>query len=502
MSVRKRFAFTLGANLLRSLISFTTGMLLARWLGPAVYGQMAFLLGTFLAIRQLWDMGSSTAFFTFMSQRPRSRRFVNAFLAWLGVQFILPLCLIGLLFSPQLIETIWRGEHRGLVLAAFIAAFMQNNLWPVLQQAGESQRQTVRVQSIAVVVVAVHLLAVLALWLLGVLGLYALFAATALEYFVAATVARRSLSYAPGDASVPAAGARQDALKQYLAYCLPLAPYAWVGFAYEFADRWLLQRFGGSVQQAYYAVSAQLAAIALIATSSILNIFWKEIAEAHHNGDSARMNMLYRRISRLLFLVGVAIAGYLCHWSEDLLRLLLGAAYVGGAPTLAIMLLYPVHQSLGQIGNTFLFAANRAPIQVVAGIVYMIVSIVVSYFVLATEKAPVPGLGLASTGLALKMVVLQLIQVNILAYIIARLWKWRFDWAYQPVGMLGCIAAGWLTHEIAMGIAGDAWPIPAVMALGAAMYLIVVAALIYVMPWLTGFKREDFLNTRWIHRNA
>src|ERR1019366_10327056 len=106
-SVRRRVAFTVGANLLRSVLSFVTGMLLARSLGPVSFGNMAFLLGTFVAIRQILDMGSSTAFYTFMSQRPQSRRFANLFFGWLGVQFVVPLCVVGLLFPFPLIEVIF-----------------------------------------------------------------------------------------------------------------------------------------------------------------------------------------------------------------------------------------------------------------------------------------------------------------------------------------------------------------------------------------------------------
>lgn len=489
VSVRRRFAFTVGANLLRSVISFATGMLLARWLGPATFGRMAFLLGTFLALRQILDMGSSMAFFTFMSQRLRSRGFVNAFLAWLGLQFLLAAIVIGLLFPADWIAVIWRGEPRGLVMLALAAAFMQNSLWPVLQQAGESQRRTLPVQSVGVAIVALHFLAVLALWMFGELGLYAVLAATAIEYFVGALVVRRMLVYSEPETD----DSKTPILRQYVRYCLPMVPYAGAAFAYEFADRWLLQRFGGSVQQAFYAVSSQFAAIALIATTSILNIFWKEVAEAHHRGDYPRMGALYRRVSRLLFLAGATIAGYLCFWAEDLLRLMLGAAYVGGATTLAIMFLYPVHQSMGQIGSTMLYATERVSVQVTAGIVFMMLSIGVTYFVLAPTDAPLPGFGLASTGLALKMVLLQFVQVNVIAWIIARLWRWPFDWKHQPVALLGCLALGWLAHAAATGLGAGSWPVPALMALGAALYLVMIAALVYAMPWLAGLARADLV---------
>jgi O-antigen/teichoic acid export membrane protein len=492
-SVRRRFAFTVGANLLRSAMSFVTGMLLARSLGPVSFGNMAFLLGTFVAIRQILDMGSSTAFYTFISQRHRSKRFVKLFFGWLGIQFLVPLCVVGLLFPSQWIDVVWRGEQRSLVVMAFIAAFMQNSLWPVIQQFGESRRQTLWVQSVGVAIVGTHLLAVVLLWSLGKLGLYAIFAAIALEYLAAGFLILKWLPNRARAETMPITAAPESVLRLYVRYCLPLIPYAWIGFAYEFADRWLLQNYGGSVQQAYYAVGAQFAGIALIATSSILNIFWKEIAEAHYRGDHARTHMLYRRISRTLFLVGAIVAGYLSPWAEELLRLILSAAYVGGASTLVIMFLYPIHQSMGQIGGTMLYATERVTLQVLIGIVFMVVSMGVTYFVLAPANAVVPGLGLASQGLALKMVGLQMLQANIIAYIIARIWKWRFDWAYQPASMLGCLALGWLAHRVAIELASSSWPVPAVMTLGGFLYLMLTAGFVYVMPWLIGSTRSELL---------
>jgi O-antigen/teichoic acid export membrane protein len=492
-SVRRRITFTIGANLLRSALSFVTGMLLARSLGPVSFGNMAFLLGTFVAIRQILDMGSSTAFYTFMSQRPQSRRFVNSFFGWLGVQFVVPLSVVGLLFPSHWIEVVWRGQHKGLVLLAFVAAFMQNSLWPVMQQLGESRRQTIWVQGLGVAIVVTHLIAVVLLWLFGVLGLYAIFAAIALEYIAAAIVMHRWLRNRLSGNFMVTEVRSDSVFRQYLRYCLPLMPYTWVGFAYEFADRWLLQNYGGSVQQAYYAVSAQFAGISLIATTSILNIFWKEIAEAHYKGDHARTHMLYRRISRILFLVGAIVAGFLSPWAEELLRLILSAAYVGGASTLVIMFLYPIHQSMGQIGGTMLYATERVTLQVTVGIVFMLLSMGMTYLVIAPADAVVPGLGLASKGLALKMVGLQIVQANIIAYVIARTWKWRFDWAYQPVSLLGCLSLGWVAHRAAIDLASSSWPVPAVMALGGILYLTLTATFVYVMPWLAGSTRTEIL---------
>jgi O-antigen/teichoic acid export membrane protein len=270
-----------------------------------------------------------------------------------------------------------------------------------------------------------------------------------------------------------------------------MIPYSGVGFAYEFADRWLLQNYGGSVEQAYYAVGAQFAGIALIATTSILRIFWKEIAEANHQGDHLRAGMLYKKISRLLFLVGAVIAGFLFPWAEALLQKILGSAYVGGATTLAIMFLYPVHQSMGQIGGTMLYATERTSLQVVIGIIFMIVSMGVTYLVLAPGDAVVPGLGLASEGLAIKMFAMQLIQVNIVAYIIARLWRWPFDWVYQPVSLLGCVGLGWVAQHMVTGLFRHDLVLPLAMGLAGALYLVLTGGFVYLLPWVAGLTRDE-----------
>jgi O-antigen/teichoic acid export membrane protein len=492
-SVRARFFFTVGANILRSGVSFITGMLVARWLGPDSYGRMAFLVGTMIAVPQLLDMGSSSAFFTFMSQRSRSKRFVSSFYIWLGIQFLIPLVVIGALLPQRWLGLLWRGEPRGLVVMAFVAVFLQNTVWPVVQQAGESQRQTRWVQAIGVGIAAAHLVGALLLWRLGRLGLYAIFGLIALEYLFAAFIAHKKYQYAPAAGNSLQEASSRHQLRSFLRYCYPLIPYTWIGFGYVFADDWLLQTYGGSVQQAYYAVASQFSAIALLATTSILRIFWKEIAEAHHKGDHDRATTLYRKVSRLLFLVGATVAGFFMPWTTDLLRLVVGASYVGGATTMAIMFLYPVHQSMGQIGGTMLYATERVSVTVITGIVFMLASMVVTYFVLAPSDARVPGLGFASEGLAIKMVVMQVIQVNVVAYIIARASGRAFDWVYQPISLFACIGLGWLAHSVAVLFAGSQGSLPIAMATAGLLYSASIATLVYALPSLAGLTRSEIL---------
>lgn len=490
-SVGSRFAFSLGANLSKALIGFVTGLLVARGLGPEQFGKMMFLLGTFAAIRQLLDVGSSTAFFTFLSQRRRSRRFVGWFSAWLAVQFLVPLLAVGLLFPATWVELIWKGEQRSMVVMAFLAAYMQTTLWSVMMQMGESQRLTRLVQGVSAAIAMIHLLVVVVSWWLDWLGMRLILGATIFEWALAAWVIANQLSFSE---SSDQNETFMVVLKEFGRYCLPLIPYAWLGFAYEFADRWLLQNYGGSVQQAFYAVAFQFGALAAIATSSMLNVFWKEIAEAHHQGNKDRVAMLYRKVSRGLFFFAAAASGFLIPWSEDILRLALGPAYVGGATALTVMFLYPLHQSMGQIGGTMMYATGRVRVQVAIGMLSMALGVVSTYFVLAPPDAAIPGFGLGSGGLAGKMVIMQFLAVNVVAIYLARSLQIDFDWTYQPIGLFVCLGMGWIAYALPRELFDTAAYVWVGILASALLYLIMTVGVVWLKPSLAGLSKNEILN--------
>jgi O-antigen/teichoic acid export membrane protein len=474
----------------KAVITFGTGMLVARGLGPEQYGTMMFLLGTFTAIRQLLDMGTSTALFTFLSQRQRSKRFAGWYFAWLGVQFSLTLLAVGLLFPASWIELVWKGEQRNLVILAFIAAYMQSVLWSVILQMGESQRLTRWVQGVAVTVALVHFLFMALAWWGGWLAVHTVFGLMIIEWAIAVALIVKQLRFPH---LTEYSDTPKSVFNEFWQYCRPLILYSWLGFAYDFADRWLLQTYAGSVQQAYYAVAFQCGAIAAIATSSILNIFWKEIAEAHHQNNRDRVAMLYRQVSRGLFFVSAAGAGFLAPWAEDILRITLGAAYMDGAATLMIMFFYPLHQSMGQIGGTMAYATGRVAAYVKIGMAFMAISIVVTYFALASAEAPMPGLGMGSLGLAGKMVVMQILSVNALAFYLSRSLGIKFDWLFQPVTALLTTGVGFFAYSLSQDIV---WfdSVISKLAISGVLYFFLTAFTLYQLPWLVGITRVELIS--------
>ncbi len=481
-SIVARFRFSLLANLSKAVITFGTGLLVARGLGPEQFGVMAFLLGTFAAIRQLFDAGSSSAFFTFISQRNRSLRFVGWYFCWLAVQFFITLLAVGLLFPSAWIEIIWRGEQRSLVVLAFLVSYIQSTLWSAALQIAESQRLTFNVQLVSVSVALTHFLLVALIWWLGWLTVNTIFMILIVEWVVAIVVMAKQLRF---PLSLTDVDTPKSILFEFWRYCLPLLPYSWFGFAYEFLDRWLLQKYAGSVEQAYYAVAYQFGTIAGIATASILNIFWKEIAEAHHQNNTSRVAILYRKITRGLFFISAIVAGFLALWTHELLQLLLGTQYVGGAITLTIMLFYPLHQSIGQIVGTMAYATGRVSGYVTLNMVFMTLSMIVTYLMLAPADESVPGLGGGSIGLSIKMVLMQFFQVSVLSFYLSRSLKISFDWLYQPITIITCISFGFSSKILSNLIFESDGYLVFNMAFSALIYVVLIIALLIKFPdWI------------------
>ncbi|MBK9161520.1 MAG: lipopolysaccharide biosynthesis protein [Nitrosomonadales bacterium] len=494
-TIKSRFLVSVVANALRASLTLLTGILLARGLDPSGYGDLAFLLGSFVAVRALLNMGSSSAFYTFLSQRARERRFYLFYFSWLALQFVITLSLVALIIPHGLFEKIWLGHSRGIVLLAFVAVFMQQQVWQMVGQIGESARKTVRVQLLNTAVAVAYLMTIGSLWLSGGLSVERVLWAIICLYAVATALSYRFLreqnaGQAEGSATY---GQMFD---EYWHYCKPLIGFAVVSFLYAFADKWMLQKFGGATQQGYFQIASQFAQVSLLATVSILNIFWKEIAEAKSRGERERVGALYKKVNRGLVMLSAVIAGLLLPWSKQIVALLLGPAYVEAWPVLAIMFLYPIHQSMGQIGGTMLMASSDTRRYVALSTAIMLGSLPLSYFAMApTSGMLIPGLGLGAIGMACYMVLSSVIAVNIQAWVIARSGGWEFDWRYQAVGiplMLGLGYAAKMVVGLIWNIDDAGWVglvIPGFFA--CVVYGISVLSVVRRYPWLMGMEKDE-----------
>ena len=490
-SIYKRLSGTIVASVIRGLTNLVIGLWLARWLGPNDYGRLAYLTGLFSSVRQLLDLGTSSAFFTFLSQNQPTSFFVNSYYLFLAFQYCICLVIIELVNRTSAGSKIWLGEESEIVQLAFTAVFFQGTVWSVVQQAAESQRRTIWIQCISVGTSLVHASSLFVLFKFLKFGIEKIFAVQSILYLIASLISQVGFKYINDIGSLKLRERVVEIWKKYWRYCQPLVFYSIVSFGYDFLDRWMLQTFSGSTEQAYYLISTQFSSVALVATVSILKIFWKEIAEANKTGNLQRIKILYRRVSRTLFLTGSTLACFLSPWSTEIVKIVYGENYSQSSSTMAIMFFYPIHQSMGQIVGIMLLATEKVNAKVRIGLVFMIISMIASYILVAPPSALVPGMGLGAIGLAIKMCAMQVLQVNIIAYYIAKEWKFEFEWKYQITTICCLLFLGFSTKLCVSFVISQHLPSVLSMLISGFIYLIATFIIIQKSPNVFGINSDD-----------
>lgn len=487
MSILRRSAISIVANIFKGGLTFITGILLARGLGPEQYGTFAFLLAAFTALRSLLDMGTSSAFFTFISKNNRTKIFFSCYFIWLVIQFCIAILFIGLLAPSEWIKTIWLGESRELVFVAFVAVFLQQQIWNMIAQVGESQRLTFRVQLMNVSIAFIHFSLVVVLFWSDNLSVERVYYIIIIEFILVTVVAYLiyPLKFAVGQEKLV------NISHEYWIYCLPLIPYTLSGVASELTRTWLLQYFGGAVEQAYFSVALQFSYISMVATASILRILWKEVAEANAKGEKEKLELIYSRTNHILFMLGAIAAGFFVPWTSEIITVFLGEEYLEGGFVMSLMFLFPPILSLSQVNGTLFYALELTKPYVIITMVQHVLVMITTYLFLAPADAFVPGLGLASTGLALNMLLMGFLNVTFSIWWLSRKMGWSYSIGSQLVGMGLFLFVGMVVYHAINLMFDESVRIVIRVGIAGITYTGIGSAILYFMPWLIGMNRDE-----------
>ncbi|MDN3679443.1 oligosaccharide flippase family protein [Vibrio tapetis subsp. quintayensis] len=435
-SISSRFAITFIANIIKAITSFSVGIILAKSMGSELFGIYSFLLASFIASISLFDLGASSAFYTFISKGKRSNRFFKYYLSLICSQYVFFLLLLFVFVPDSIINRFLFTNEKIIILASFTAVFFQYHLWNAFTQVAESLRETFYVQKINVFISVVMMVTVYALASIGKVSPMFVFAATIIIYVIAfiflAIFLKRNKDLFL-DRELPY---NVNQFKnEFLTYCKPLIIFSIFNFLYQFLDAWFLQEFNGVEQQAFFSVASKIAAISILFSASLSKVIWKEIAEAEEKNDKAKVKKLFANATKMIYLASLCIAAYLMPWSDVIITKLLGADYYEAIIPFSIMLFFPIHQSLGQLVGVMFYAMSETKTYMKLGISGMIVSIIVSYGLISSGFFPS-----GSIALSLKMVLVQIVMVNIGLWLISRIQETEYSFWYQIYSLVVMVA--------------------------------------------------------------
>ncbi len=431
-SLKKRYFWKLLSNLIGLVVGFLTISVVPRALGPAAFGDFNFLTTFFARTTSFLDMGTSQCFFAKLSQRQADRGIVSFYLRISLIILVAITAFVTIAWALGIAGKLWPDQNMVYVwIAALLAYFM----WAsgILWLMGDAYGVTVSAEKMRMLQKVISGLAIVALFAVGRLNLASYFSYQLVITLVLIGVflyALRRVAPFRGVSLKIDASSKKSYIREFSQYSHPLVTYyIVVVFLAEIGDRWILQRYGGNVQQGFFGFSSQLSSISLLFTVAMVPLLMREFSIAHGMGDLEKMAALFRRYIPMLYAISAFFACFIAVQADKVVVLMGGEKYKGAVVAVAVMAFFSMLQTYGQLSGQVFFATGKTSLYRNIGILFGVLGLPVTYFMVA----PVSSYGLAAgaTGLALKTIIITFLAVNVQLWFNARMlsmpfWKLLF----------------------------------------------------------------------------
>lgn len=402
------------------LLGLITMGIVPRALGPVNYGNYSFLKNIFTQISLFLGFRTEEAFVNYNSRKDKDYQIIIWYSMFSIIMFVvLIVVLYGLKITQTLKYFFPDQEFIYILLAAFFCYWNYKASYTFVR-FGDSKHLTVFVQRILVIINICATIAILLMYFLKILVLSTVFLYQIIlnillmgilyVYFKRKEYVKR-LIYRKGDID------KQTFNKintYFYNYSSPLFVYSLFTLVYVYFDRWFLQLVSGSIQQGYFNIAVRLSEIIMIFTGSMIPIYFREVASAHEKNNIESLRLTYQKYSRLFFVISAYFSVFLIFKMKFIIQLIVGESYIGAVIPVSIFLLYPIHQTLGQLNGAFLMATERTKLVRNIGIFASIIGIPITFILLSKSRIIFfHGFDLGASGIAIKMVLLQLITVSV-----------------------------------------------------------------------------------------
>lgn len=492
-SLKKRYLAKLATSLVGFALSLIIAGMVPRALGPADYGNFSFLTHFFSEASVFLLIGTPFAFYTKLSQRQHEYTLVAFYLYFFGLSSLLLLCFTSVAHLSGVNSYFWPGQGILFIYLAAGLAVVSRGIG-ILQYMIDAYALTVSGELFNLLIKIISVILICILYFSNELNLFPYFFYNYFIQLILGSVFILVL-YKYGHLIKKLIIINREEVKGYVKefynYSNPLFIYGLVGFFAAILDRWLLQFFGGSVEQGFFALSYRIATICFLFTAPITPLIMREFSISFEKNDLDEMARLFRRYVPMLYAIAAYFSCFIAIQADNVLSLIGGQKYIAASWAMIIMAFYPIHQTYGQLSGSIFYATGQTRLYRNIGVTFMLLGLLATYFLIAPEKRM--GLNAGATGLAIKIVSLQFIGVNVQLYFNARLLKFRF-WRYMghqivSVGcLLGVSVISMLVVDKGIGLHDK---VILNFLLSGVIYTFMVMALGYAQPILFGLTTRD-----------
>lgn len=400
-------------------------MILPKTLGPANYGRFEFILAAFTSIFMLLSLSLPSAFFNWISRKNSERSNNTAFSISLSWHLII-LVAVGLFIvvasTLGIAGVIWPEIDNDIIWLGAILSFILflQQLFVYFADATDSTRPLEISRMVMNIIRVLVLGSFLYFDLLSIHSFFLIQIVIAVLFIAAIT---KVLYNQKSFTSIKLFSRYLDSderefIQFSFNYVRPLVYLSIFGFFFKFFDRWFLQFVSGSAEQGFFSLASRLSFLALSITVAFTPILTHEFARAFEKNDKPLLYNLFQKI-RIFLTYSSLLTCFISVLIPDIIGFF-GDEYANAVLPLSIMVLFPIHQTLGQLSGAVMMANGETGLYSKISFVGTAFSFVLGYFLLAPANYLLPGMGLGATGLVIKLVLTQSIVNNVQLYFNSR----------------------------------------------------------------------------------
>lgn len=425
-SLKKRYSYKLIAGLIRIPISLVTAAFMARSLGPAGFGNFTFLTQFFAKIVNFFESGTSIGFYTKLSQRLQEKGLIKFYWLFVFIINIMVIICVPVVFILNKQNFLWPDQSVKYIWMALVFSLLTWNS-QIVMKIVDAYGFTVKGEIIKTVRIFSGFVLILILFFTENLNLTTFFLYHYFGLFII-IIGSSYILKKKGVSVYPNVKLELVQIKKYITefwiYSHPLITYSFVALIVGVLDIWLLQKFAGSVQQGFFGLAFKISGVCFVFASSMTPLITREFSIAFGNSDMDKMRSLFTRYIPLIYASIAFLVIFISINSELIAFLFGGTKFIQANTAIAIMVLYPMHQTYGQLSGSVFYATGQTKIYRNIGITLMLTGLPLLFFLLAPNS--LFGLDMGATGLAIKMVSIQFISVNVQLFFNAKFLKISF----------------------------------------------------------------------------
>ena len=374
-------------------------------LGPSSYGDFSFLLYSFTQLTAFIGTGNE-----FLATRLATNHHDKSLISfyWNYIIIALSISVLGLmivsLFSIH--KIIFPNQELINIWVVFILAFVMlivALLGSMTDACGLTKHSSIVSSMVRLGAVCFLVIIFFIFKIKSILGLFAyqylLFGLLAIG--LAGVLLRKKIPIYPFSVSLKET---KKHIKPYFKYSSPLFLSSIIIIPLSFLNRWLLQKFGGSIEQGYFSLSNNLSSFIIIFSNSLLPLLLREFSISYNNNDSAGMRALFLKSLYALFAFTAYMSIFLMFQASKVTILLGGDSFNNAILAVSIMVLYPIPYIVNNILYAVLNATDRTKLLSKVSLIINSLGVIILFILIAPNKFY--GLGLGAVGFAIYSVLI------------------------------------------------------------------------------------------------